>query len=155
MRREPTLRRMVMPSTHVIRSQVLQVEVSGSESDGFALQRRLPELCRDCLTPALERVLEHSVPAYEHWAIDRLEVDAGTFSPENLERDMIEAVAQAMESLLRQRAPPACAIASASPIQRTTDARSVQEAFLHFLTTGSLPWWFHLPAGMTLEDIVH
>jgi hypothetical protein len=143
-----------MPSTHVIRSQILKVEVSGTESDGFDLQRRLPELCRDWLMPALERVLERSVPAYEHWTIDRLEVDAGTFSLENLEGDLIEVVTRAMESLLRQRAPPAGAIASASPIQRRTHARSVQEAFLHFLTTGSLPWWFHVPAGTTLEDIV-
>ncbi len=143
-----------MPSTHVIRSQVLEIDVAGTESDGFALQRRLPELCRDWLTPALERALERSVPAHEHWTIDRLEVDAGTFGLENLERGLTEAVTQAIEGLLRQRAPPAGAIGSSSPIQRRTEARSVQEAFLHFLTTGSLPWWFHLPAGKTLEDIV-
>jgi len=141
-----------VPGTHVIRRQVLQVEFAGSEADAFVLERRLPELCRDWLTPAIERVLERSVPADEHWSIDRLEVDAGTFDPENLERDLIERVTEAIERLLRQRTPPADLRASSSTIVRRTATQSVQEAFLYFLRTGGLPWWFHLPAGKTLEE---
>jgi hypothetical protein len=43
---------------HIIRRHVLNVELFGTESDGFALQRRLPSLCQDWLMPALEPVLE-------------------------------------------------------------------------------------------------
>jgi len=143
-----------VPGAHVIRRQVLEVELAGSESDGVALHRRLPDLCRDRLTPALDRVLERCAPPDEHWTIERLEVDAGTFSPETLERDLVDAVTRAIEGLLRERGAPAGAIASASPVRRRTGAGAVEDAFLHFLATGALPWWFDLPAGMTLEDAV-
>lgn len=39
-------------------------------------------------------------------------------------------------------------------IRRRTEAQSIHDAFLHFLKTGSLPWWFHLPAGKSLEQAV-
>src|SRR6185295_6214422 len=39
-------------------------------------------------------------------------------------------------------------------IERRTDAESVREAFLHFLATGTLPWWFRLPAGRSLEEAI-
>ncbi|MDQ6867410.1 MAG: contractile injection system tape measure protein [Pseudomonadota bacterium] len=103
---------------------------------------------------ALARVFERSVPAYEHWMIDRLEIDAGMLSLENFDRDWVETVTRAIEKLLRERPPPAGSISLSSPIQHRTEAQSVQEAFLHFLRTGSLPWWFHLPAGTTLEEVI-
>src|SRR4026207_927616 len=92
---------------HIIRRQVLDVEVFGTEANGFALQRRLPELCHAWLTPALEPVLERAVPSNEHLTIDRLEVDVGLLSLENLERDLVGAVTQALEKLLRERVPVA------------------------------------------------
>lgn len=143
-----------MPSTHIIRRQVLEVAVSGTESDGFALQRRLPELCEDGLTPALEQVFERSAPADEHWTIERLEVDAGSFSVDTIERDLVEALTRALEKLLRERALPGTPGVSDGPVRRRTPAQSVREAFVYFLRTGSLPWWFHLPAGQTLEEAV-
>ena len=147
-----------MPTTqhHIIRRQFLHVEMYGTESDGLALQHRLPDLCQSWLMPALERMLERVVPPHEHWIIDQMEIDAGMFTLDNLERDLTEAVTQAIEKQLRERAPPT-AVSDASfisPMQRKTEPQSVHEAFIHFLKTGSLPWWFHLPAGETLEQAV-
>jgi hypothetical protein len=163
---------------HIIRRQVLEVEVAGAESDGLALQRRLADLCRDWLAPALEEALERSVPGDQHWIIDRLEVDAGSIALETFERDLVEAVTQAIARQLREAAPgvslgggarwaapwplessprepgPLGLMGSSGPIQRRTDAQSVHGAFLHFLETGILPWWFHLPVGKALEDVV-
>jgi hypothetical protein len=167
---------------HIIRRQVLEVEVAGAESDGLALQGRLAEICRGWLAPALEDALERAVPGDEHWIIDRLEVDVGTIALETFERDLVEAVTQAIARRLgeaaagvssagvaptgsRRAAPramenspleavPLGSAGQSGPIQRRTDAQSVDTAFLHFLATGILPWWFHLPAGKTLEDVV-
>ena len=44
--------------THIIRQQYLHMELNGTESDGLALQRSLPELCLHGLMPAIERALE-------------------------------------------------------------------------------------------------
>ena len=147
-----------MPTTqhHIIRRQFLHVEMHGTESDGLALQHRLPDLCQSWLMPALERMLERVVPPHEHWIIDSLDIDVGMITLDNLERDLTEAVTQAIEKQLRERAPPT-AVSDASfisPMQRKTEPQSVHEAFIHFLKTGSLPWWFHLPAGETLEQAV-
>src|SRR5438876_4508344 len=141
-------------SQHIIRRQVVDVEVIGTEADGFELQRRLPELCNAWLTPALEPVLDRAVPSHEHLTIERLVIDAGILSLENLERDLVGAVTQALEKQLRERALAAGATGSFGATQRRTEVQSIQEAFLHFLKTGSLPWWFHLPTGKTLEEAV-
>lgn len=139
---------------HVVRKQYLHVDMDGTESDGLALQYLLPELCQDGLMPALERMLERLVPAHEHWTIDSLEIDAGVFSLENIERDLPGAVTEVIEKKLRERAPPAGSAGIANSIHRRTESQSVHEAFIYFLKTGSLPWWFHLPAGETLEQAV-
>jgi hypothetical protein len=163
---------------HIIRRQILEVAVAGAESDGLALQRRLADLCQGWLASALETALEDSVPGDEHWIIDRLEVDVGTIALDTFERDLVETVIQAIARRLGEGSPgvpldgiavgvrpvapwptkmpppEAVPLGSSGPIQRRTDAQSVQGAFLHFLETGLLPWWFHLPAGKGLEDVV-
>ena len=154
-----------MTSTHIIRRQFLDVELAGTESDGLALQNRLPDLCRNWLIPALDRVFERAVPPHEHWSIDRLDIDTGSFRLENLERDLVDALAPAIERQLRQRAAGAgrpfgttergADIRSAAQTsEHRTKAQSVRDAFLHFLNTGTLPWWFHLPQGKTFEDVI-
>ena len=123
-----------MTSPHIIRRQYLEVEVIGTESDGFALHRRLPDLCRDWLNPALESVLERTVPANERWLIDRLEIDAGSFRLDELERDLAEAVTEALERYFRERAGAGSAsrtqaVASSTPIARRLEAQSLQENY--------------------------
>lgn len=144
-------------SHHIIRQQYLHVEVNGTESDGLALQRSLPGLCRDWLTPAIERVLERGSPPEGHLCIERLEIDAGTLTLERLEHALAESVAQALEKALREQTlpptEPSPTIISGN-IQHKTAEHSINEAFIYFLKTGSLPWSFRLPAGSTLEQVV-
>jgi len=155
-------------STHIIRRQFMDVEFDGSESDALALQNRLLRLCQDELGPALERVFERFVAPDEHWTIDHLDIEAGSMPPGNLER-LIDAVTEAVERKLRERAPRAALRHGGTRAQRAPDrtgnlpasiefrseAQSIQQAFLYFLETGVLPWWFELPVGKTLEGVIH
>jgi hypothetical protein len=150
-------------STHIIRRQFLEVELIGTEADGLAVHRKLADLSRDWLTPALEAVLERWVPADEHWFIDRLDIDAGAFQLEDFERGFVAAVTGAIEQYFRERRPAVSRAATASArrgsgssgaIERGSASHVVQEAFLYFLYTGVLPWWFRLPPGTTLEDCI-
>lgn len=158
-----------MSSTHIIRRQFLDVKIIGSESDGFAVLKSLPDICQNWLVPALDDVFERIAPAREHWTIERLEIDAGAFDPEHLERGLVEAVTQSIERYLREHALQAGLSSAATgvaerlsqgappvsgAIGRRSEVRSLLEAFSHFLATGVLPWWFHLPAGTTLEDLI-
>ena len=142
---------------HIIRQQHLHVELNGSESDGMALQRRLPALCRDWLLPALERTLDRHAPAEGTLCIERLEIDAGTMSLDRLEHDLAEAVAQALAKTLREQhisADEAAAGLRKGNVRHKTAQHSIKEALIFFLETGQLPWSFRLPEGRSLEQLV-
>lgn len=145
---------------HIIRRQYLHVELNGTESDGLALQRSLPGLCLHGLLPAIERALERCAPPDgHHLHVERLEIDAGILALDRLEHDLSESVAHAVEKSLREqieqippRKPSFPSISS--NIQHKTAQQSINEVFVHFLKTGSLPWWFRLSAGINLEQAV-
>lgn len=141
---------------HIIQKQYLHVELNGTESDGLALQRSLPELLRHSLMPVIEQVLERFSPQKGHLFIERLEIDAGTLTLEQLDYKLVEFVAQALEKSLRGHTSPGelPAMAISGNIRHKTGQQSVNEALLYFLKYGSLPWSFRLPDGATLEQII-
>ena len=143
---------------HVIRRECADLAVDGSESEGFALQGQLAALCQGELAAALDEAFSRVVPGDEHWQFERIEVDAGDFTPETFARDFVAAVAKAVEEQVRTRmpqvvTPPELALADAGDL-RVSGAQSVHQALLYFLATGVLPWWFRLPEGSSLEAAV-
>jgi hypothetical protein len=141
--------------SHIVRREFVDLLVVGSEVDGFALQRKLGELCGG-LTNALDDAFAQSVPRDEHWFLERLEVDAGCFTPATFERDFVHAVAQAVGARIRACAGSSASRDEAGPgvVRRVTGPQSVHAAWLHFLATGALPWWFRLSPGQSLEQAV-
>ncbi len=140
---------------HMIRQQYVHVELNGTEADGMALQRRLPDLCHQWLTPAIEQTLERCAPPEGHLYIERLEIDVGTLTLENLEQELPELVALALENAIREQTPAENVLAAAledDPVQHKTAQQSMNEAFVYFLETGSLPWSFRLPEDTHLEQ---
>jgi hypothetical protein len=142
---------------HIIRQQYFHVEMNGTESEGMALQRSLPDLCQHHLMPALERVLDRYAPTEGHLTIERLEVDAGILMLGRFEHDLIEQVVHAVEVVLREQPQSVNTQefgANSSNIHYKTEQQSIQEAFIYFLKTGSLPWSFTLPIGKSLEQVI-
>ncbi len=140
--------------THMIRQQYLHVELNGTEAEGMALERSLPDLCHHWLMPAIEQTLERCAPPNEHLAIERLELDVGTLMLENLEQTLPESVTLALENAIREQM-----LVKATPttrekdlVQHKTAQQSLDEAFIYFLEIGSLPWSFHLPESIHLEQ---
>ncbi|SOD92829.1 contractile injection system tape measure protein [Spirosoma fluviale] len=140
--------------THIIRQQYLHVDLNGTESDGMALQRQLSDVCQHWLIPAIERVLDRCAPLDGHLIIDRLDIDAGALNLDRLEQDITGLVEQALEQALRVQTPPAGQTQAqpVSVVARKTNRQTVFDAFIHFLTTGTLPWSFRLPPDKTLEE---
>src|SRR6266550_2202967 len=154
---------MASGQVHIIRRQILDIDFEGAESDGHALQRRLPGLCQDMLIASLEAVFDRVVPQDEYWTIDRLDIDAGTLHPDTFERALVDAVTQEVERYLREHAPRGGLVSrandaeldsAAGPVARRSEGQLLLRALLHFLQTGVLPWWFHVPQGRTLEDLI-
>ena len=143
-------------SHHIVREQYLEVEVSGTESDGMALQRTLPALCRDWLLPEVERIFDRCAPQNGHFYIERLEVDAGRVALQSSEDMFVQVVVKAIEKSLREQlalAKPSAPFGAAN-VQHKTGPQCITEAFIHFLETGTLPWSFRLEEGSTLEEAI-
>lgn len=135
----------VQPSI-TIRRQIVEVDVQGHALDALGLHHRIAALCRDMLPAALEAALGPIDAGDVHLSVERLELDVSVTSVESLETDFIHGVQQGVEELLQKQAVLAGGLA------RRSAGEAVDEAFLEFLRTGRLPWWFALPAGVALED---
>lgn len=145
--------------THRIQRQYIHVDLQGSESEGFALQNRLSDLCSTWLLPAIEGVLDRCAPPGGRLCIDRLELDAGTLTLDNIEHKFTKAVAQALEKALQDEMPPGEAFASPDRTGNANarfknDGQVASEAFQYFLETGRLPWSFKLPSGVSFEQFL-
>jgi hypothetical protein len=148
---------MSQARSHVIRRECIDLAVEGGESDGFALQGQLASLCQGELSAALDEAFSRAAPGEKHWQFERIEVDAGHFTPESLTRDFVAAVAAAVEEQVRVRKAQAIAqpeIAAEEGDVQWSGAQSIDQALLYFLATGALPWWCRLPEGRTLESML-
>lgn len=133
--------------------------MEGTETEGLILQRTLSELCSRKMTPLIGRVLDAVSSPDLHVCIERLEIDVGAINHERLEQDLAEKIGQSLERQIKKQIsnqihhpvkttrPPI-----SGNIRYLTAQDSINQALIHFLTTGSLLWSFSLPAGQGLEQ---
>jgi hypothetical protein len=138
---------------HIIRRQYLDVGLSGTEADGMAMQRSLPDLCRESFS-AIEMALDRCAPADKHLYIERLEIDAGTIRLERLEHDLAGSIATALEEALKHVHHTVGDSRSDRGWSLRSAQESIESALLHFLKYGHLPWWCQLLAGQSLEQAI-
>lgn len=126
---------------HLIQKQYLHVELNGTESEGLALQRRLPDLIQHSLMPVIEQVLERFSPREGHLFIERLEIDAGVLMLDQVEHKLAGSVAQALEKSLCGYISPVKLSVAAIPgnIRHTTEQQSISEAMIYFLKPAACP----------------
>jgi hypothetical protein len=140
-----------------IRRQVLEVEMAGTQADGLALQRRLPAVCADLLSPALAAELARIDPGDAHLYVERLPVNVAGVALDRLEAELVAAVVREVAAFFR-RHPPAAPGHDAGPgttaVERRTPAATVDDALVVFLRSGRLPWSFRVPPGARLEQLV-
>jgi len=154
--------------THFIRQQYLEVDLKGSESDGFALQQRLSDLYYAQLLPAMGKALDQCSSPDIHLVIDRLDIDAGTIEIDRIDHKLATSVAKALidkiaiESAIRISGKKIPSLLSNSEkaqenLKNTyfqTSEDSLWEVFIHFIVKGNLPWSYRLPDGKSLEEVI-
>ena len=142
----------------MIRRQVLDVGVCGAESDGMLLQHRLPALCADVVSPALEAALAAFDPGEAHLLIDRIDVDLADIPLDRLEPELAEAVRREVALYFHRYGTtgPDDAVPPAADgvVRQRTKGETSGDALLVFLRTGRLPWFFHIPPGTSFERVV-
>lgn len=154
--------------THFIRQQYLDVDLKGSESDGFAMQHHLSDLYYAKVLPAIEKALDQCSSPDIHLIIDRLDIDAGTIEMDRIDHELAASVAKALtdkiaiESAIRISGKKIPSLLSNSgntegnfnnTYFQTTEDR-LWEVFIHFISKGNLPWAYRLPVGKSLEEVI-
>jgi len=142
--------------THFIREQHLHIDLKGTESEGFAMQKHLPEMYYARLLPALEKAFDKcSVPG-KLLIIDKLVVNAGTIELERFDQDLADKI---IEALIPQIMGITSVISTEvnetfNKIFYREETENALHAFNYFLKSGFLPWSFKLPADKTLEQVL-
>ena len=161
---------------HIIKKQVLQLEVS-NRNNAEKAQQELGQIFYSALLPIiLENLDKYSPPNVIH-RIERLEIDLGEISRQNirieLERELsthfekqlvkalqkaelltaikAEAVHKGIDSAAVSKSSEASNSFSAKNATRPQDFQKVQsstELFLHFLKNGYFPWWAKAANGL-------
>lgn len=141
--------------THFIRQQFLEVDLKGSESEGFALQHRLSDLYYAQLLPAIGKALDQCSSAGNHMVIDRLDIDVGTIELERIDQDFASIVANALAHDIREKSLMRQADKEEETDSYMMDSEvNLWEVFIHFISKGNLPWSYRLPTGKSLEEVI-
>ena len=139
---------------HTVCRQFLHVDLRGSESIGLAMQSKLSHLCQSELASRLAMVLDQAVSPDQHVMIERIDIDAGALTLENFDIEIVAAVSTALEKALRLHIGESNTLVDFAKVRHRSAAQSIEEAFIFFLERGYLPWWFHLPVGQSLEEVL-
>ena len=134
---------MTLSQHHIIRKQVLEVQVS-EETGAFALQRELGRLLREEIAEKLQPILSGLVPRHHYLQLDQLEVNLGNIDPFKAPRHFVEKVVQGIEKGVKEkmgRAEISTTPGQTAHPQFLSEKTAVQKQWLHFLETGLLPWW--------------
>ena len=141
--------------THFIRQQFLHVDITGTETEGLAMQRLMPDFFYENLLPALEKVFDQSVPSDKLLKIDRLYIDAGSIAVDRIEQELTNAIVREVNNALIEKRNIAVSISDKTDdnnVSLKDNQENLFDVFIYFLKTGTLPWSFRLSPGKTLED---
>lgn len=141
--------RPVLP--HTVQSQTFEVEVSGSESDAMALQRRLAALSAS-LMPVIEQALDRYAPEHGILRIDRLEVDAGRVALGRLEGELPALLRRGLEEALGARI--GLARDGEEAVRHVGITQALDEALSYFLRYATLPPSVHLAPSQHFEQML-
>ena len=125
---------------HVVKRQTIELAVSDQLGQDQIrvqqLQSEVSRIYRQRIIPLLDEIFsELSSPEQIH-RIERLEIDVGQITPNNLEQSLVTRVRTELRQALGQEISQ-----SAPDGQAQTQTESYVEVLTFFLRTGSLPWW--------------
>ena len=85
--------------THIIEKQILEMSMS-SELATYELQEKLGQICRQQLSPLLDQLFSKLSSDGENYQFDRLELDVGLLSSDDIQKELIDKTLSQLESHL-------------------------------------------------------
>ncbi len=162
---------MINEQRHIIKRQILEVEVGSPGINGQAVQQKLSEVYRDRVIPALEQTLNRLSDRDRWISIDRLEIDlgelplddlAGNFS-QKVEEQLFRVIHEKMHTHHLQKELAAQGILARTEddgnVTVKTSAAAKADLLARFLKTGRIPWNAGMqtsskPVSDLLEDLL-
>ena len=102
----------MIPRTHIIGKQVLDVEIDVGE-DFFALQQEVSQVFQARVGPALDELFSRYVEDGTVVRLDRLDVDVGRIDRAHLEDELTTRIIEALEPILASQLGEVAAAAPA------------------------------------------
>jgi hypothetical protein len=129
------------PQHHIIKKQIIELHLPDAK-DAFKLQNKVSRIFREALVPVMDAWLsEFSDPDLIHH-IDALEIDLGRVELDGADTSIADKFARALKQQLTLHLQPLVASPCPPPPLRVTDREGAQmDLIIHFLKTGTLPWW--------------
>jgi hypothetical protein len=135
---------------HVIKRQVLELQVQGSE-EAWQLQQELSRIYRRRIIPLIDHCCSELSAPDRLYRIDFLELDLGNIDPGRLESDLVAKVEAALRPALAKKIG-ALELDGRNRPDQQPQVRSQLELFALFARTGSLPWWADPSRPRPLEE---
>jgi len=146
-----------MTATHYIIHRVnLELEAP-DEATGKRLQDEAVHIFKNRILPRLEELLERLVPKETVFRLETLDLDLERLDDSAFEEafaaSLLQGLEQKIERIVEAAPSPAADAEEATAIILSREEGKFA-AFLHFLDTGSLPWWCEHHSGALGEDIL-
>jgi len=134
---------------HRIKRQLIELTVA-NEAVASQLHAQIRRVHERQLLPLIDRYCSELSDAERIYRIDKLEVDLGTISAENLEADFAARLAGPLRNALAEHID----LAQRSAGGENSAMPSSLELFEFFARTGSLPWWADTSQPRLLDGAV-
>lgn len=99
------------------------------------MQEQVSKICKEQLTPALDKLFDRLVSTDEIIAIEKIEIDLGELEPRNLERELVEKIIRELEKQIPIQLLPDAKGTTKIPVQQNHF-----QMWLEYLERGTLPW---------------
>lgn len=131
-------------STHVINRQIIDLKVQ-SQKNAFSIQQRVREIYLSEVIPMFDRIMNELTDGDQVLCLDRLEIDLGDLTVDQLDRQLTTRIREKIATQLREKvaealAPPVLNEQKGKVLAQTS-AESKLELLRIFLDTGNIPWW--------------
>ncbi|MEN8228456.1 MAG: contractile injection system tape measure protein [Bacteroidota bacterium] len=163
---------MISDTNHIIQRHVFELDVNGHGSP-MEWEQKAHDYAREILIPGLEKSFLKANPDDRHIVIDKLEIDIGTFHPDDFENDALKRLIPLVSDRLMKICKPDIdhqkdKISSDKDRRMGTGTSSeIHEenvmqvgpvkaqylAFVNYLKLGRFPWWYDPQvASSAMED---
>ena len=143
-------------ANHIINKQIINLALD-SDEQAHQIQEKAKGLYYDKVLPKLDELFARLSPNGKVYRFNRLEVDLGQVRPENLEEAFVARLPMLLEEIILEKTNNLKFPATGTDELKTgSEEGSLFEAFIHYLKTGLLPWWFSdkdvdLPENLFME----